>query len=123
MSLSHLVAWVVYILILVPAVVAALQALEIEVITGPATDMLNTMMATIPDIFAAAIILGIAFAISRLVSHLMSNLLGGLGFDALPGQARVGAGIYRPNHTFLLSRKNYGFSLLCYLPWWKRQAS
>ena len=90
MSLSHLVAWVVYILILVPAVVAALQALEIEVITGPATDMLNRMMATIPDIFAAAIILGIAFAISRLVSHLMSNLLGGLGFDALPGKLGLG---------------------------------
>ncbi|MDR4495998.1 MAG: mechanosensitive ion channel [Nitrospirales bacterium] len=95
MSLSHLIGLVVYILILVPAVIAALQALEIEVITGPATDMLNRMMAAIPDIFAATIILGIAFAISRLVSHLMSTLLGGLGFDALPeklgfGQAFTG---------------------------------
>lgn len=90
MSLSHLIALVVYILILVPAVVAALQALEIEVITGPATDMLNRMMGAIPDIFAAAIILGIAFAISRLVSHLMSNLLGGLGFDALPSKIGLG---------------------------------
>jgi len=90
MSLSHLIGLVVYILILVPAVVAALQALEIEVITGPATDMLNKMMSAIPDIFAAAIILGIAFAISRLVSHLMSNLLGGLGFDALPGKLGMG---------------------------------
>lgn len=90
MSLSHLIGLVVYILILVPAVVAALQALEIEVITGPATDMLNRMMAAIPDVFAAAIILGIAFAISRLVSHLMSTLLGGLGFDALPGKVGLG---------------------------------
>ncbi len=90
MSLSHLLGLVVYILILVPAVVAALQALEIEVITGPATDMLNRMMTAIPDIFAATIILGIAFAISRLVSHLMSNLLGGLGFDALPGKLGLG---------------------------------
>ncbi|MCW5785327.1 MAG: mechanosensitive ion channel [Nitrospirales bacterium] len=90
MSLSHLIGLVVYILILVPAVIAALQALEIEVITGPATDMLNRMMAAIPDIFAATIILGIAFAISRLVSHLMSNLLGGLGFDALPEKLGLG---------------------------------
>lgn len=90
MSLSHLIGLVVYILILVPAVVAALQALEIEVITGPATDMLNRMMLVIPDIFAATIILGIAFAISRLVSHLMSNLLGGLGFDALPDKLGLG---------------------------------
>jgi hypothetical protein len=90
MSLSHLIALVVYILILVPAVIAALQALEIEVITGPATDMLNTMMSAIPDIFAAAIILGIAFAISRLVSQLVANLLGGLGFDALPEKLGLG---------------------------------
>lgn len=90
MSLSHLIALVTYILILVPAVIAALQALEIEVITGPATDMLNRMMAALPDIFAATIILGIAFAISRLVSNLMSTLLGGLGFDALPGKLGLG---------------------------------
>ena len=90
MSLSHLIALVVYILILVPAVVAALEALEIDVITGPATDMLNRMMAAIPDIFAAAIILGIAFAISRLLSHLLGNLLGGLGFDALPDKLGLG---------------------------------
>jgi hypothetical protein len=90
MSLSHLIGLVVYILILVPAVVAALQALEIEVITRPATDMLNAMITAIPDIFAAAIILGIAFAIARLVSHLMATLLGGLGFDALPGKLGLG---------------------------------
>jgi len=90
MSLSHVIGLVAYILILVPAVIAALQALEIEVITGPATDMLNRMMAAIPDIFAATIILGIAFAISRLVSNLMSSLLGGLGFDALPGKLGIG---------------------------------
>ena len=90
MSLSHLLALVVYILILVPAVVAALQALEIEVITGPATDMLNTVMSAVPDIFAAAIILGIAFAISRLVSQIVASLLGGLGFDALPEKLGLG---------------------------------
>lgn len=90
MSLSHLIGLVAYILILVPAVIAALQALQIEVITGPATEMLNHMMAAIPDIFAAAIILGIAFAIARLVSHLIGTLLGGLGFDALPAKLGLG---------------------------------
>lgn len=90
MSLSHLIGLVVYILILVPAVIAALQALEIEVITGPATGMLHEMMAAIPDIFAAAIILGIAFAVARLVSNLLGTLLGGLGFDALPEKLGLG---------------------------------
>ncbi len=89
MSLSHLVGLVTYILILVPALIAALQALNIEVITVPATQMLDSMMSAIPNIFAAAIILTVAFLVSRLISNLLTNLLGGMGLDHLP--AKVGA--------------------------------
>ncbi len=84
MSLSNLVGLVTYILILVPALIAALQALNIDVITIPATQMLDTMMGAIPNIFAAAVILTVAFFVSQLISHLLSNLLGGMGFDHLP---------------------------------------
>ncbi len=84
MSLSHLVGLVVYILILVPALIAALQALNIDVITVPATQMLNSMMSAIPNIFAAAIILTVAFLVSRLISNLLTSLLGGMGLDNLP---------------------------------------
>jgi len=90
MSLSKLVGLVVYILIFVPALIAALQALNIEVITVPATQMLNSMMSAIPNIFAAGIILAVAFFVSRLISHLISNLLGGIGFDQLPAKIGIG---------------------------------
>ena len=90
MSLSNLVGLITYILIFVPALIAALQALNIEVITVPATQMLNSMMSAIPNIFAAAIILAVAFFVSRLISHLISNLLGGIGFDQLPAKIGIG---------------------------------
>lgn len=90
MSLSKLVGLIVYILIFVPALIAALQALNIEVITVPATQMLNAMMGAIPNIFAAAIILAVAFFVSRLISHLISSLLGGMGFDQLPAKVGIG---------------------------------
>ena len=86
LSLSNLVGLIAYILILVPALIAALQALSIEVITKPATQMLNSMMGAIPNIFAAGIILAVAFFLSRLIAHLMSNLLGGMGLDQLPAK-------------------------------------
>ena len=86
LSLSNLVGLIAYILILVPALIAALQALNIEVITKPATQMLNSMMGAIPNIFAAGIILAVAFFVSRLIAHLISNLLGGMGFDHLPAK-------------------------------------
>lgn len=90
MSLSRLVALVVYILILVPAIVAALEALNIDALTEPAIEMLNAMLAAIPNIFAAAIILAIAYFVAGLVSSLMSNLLGGIGFNGLPEKLGVG---------------------------------
>ncbi len=90
MSLSKLVALVVYILILVPAMVAALQALKIDALTEPAIEMLNAMMTAIPNIFAAAMILAIAYFVAGLVSSLMSNLLGGIGLDGLPEKLGMG---------------------------------
>lgn len=90
MSLSRLVGFVVYILILVPALIAALETLNIEAISAPATEMLNAVMAAIPNIFAAAIILTIAFLIGRLVSNIISTLLGGVGFDTVPEKLGLG---------------------------------
>ena len=90
MSLSSLVALVVYILILVPALVAALQALKIEALTAPAIQMLNAVMTAIPNIFAAAVILAVAYFVARLVSSLISNLLGGIGFNGLPAKLGIG---------------------------------
>ena len=48
------------------------------------------MMTALPNIFAAAIILGIAYFVAALVSSLISNLLGGMGFNALPEKLGMG---------------------------------
>lgn len=90
MPLSRLVGLLVYILILVPALTAALNALQIAAIAAPATEMLNAVMAAIPNIFAAGIILGIAYFVSKLVAGLVSELLGGMGFDELPAKFGIG---------------------------------
>lgn len=83
-SLSGLVGLLVYIFVLVPALIAALNVLAIDAISVPATEMLGQFMAAIPNIFAAGIILAVAWLVSRFVANLLESLLGGLGFDALP---------------------------------------
>jgi hypothetical protein len=80
-TLSGLIGLLVYIFILVPVAISALNALAIEAITAPATGMLNSFLGAIPNIFAAAVVLGIAYVVGRLVSSLVSNLLAGIGFD------------------------------------------
>lgn len=89
-SLSRLVGLVLYVLILVPALTAALDALQIEAITAPATAMLTAIMEAIPQVFAAVLILAIAWGVARFASGLITELLAGAGLDALP--ERVGLG-------------------------------
>jgi len=83
-GLSRLTGLLVFIFVFVPALVGALNTLQIEAISRPATDMLGAFMAAIPDIFAAAIILGIALLLARLISGLLTTLLDGVGVNAIP---------------------------------------
>jgi hypothetical protein len=80
-SLSWLTGTLVYVLILIPTAIAALDALQIPAISGPATSMLNQILSAIPQIFTAVLILLIAYAVARFIADLVKNLLAGVGFD------------------------------------------
>ena len=83
-SVSQLIGTIVYALILISAIIAAFGVLEIRVISDPAEQMLTTILNALPAIFAAALILVIAYVIGRIVAGLLTDILAGVGFDALP---------------------------------------
>ncbi|UBF27262.1 mechanosensitive ion channel [Kovacikia minuta CCNUW1] len=80
-SLSWLVGAIVYVLILIPTATAALDALQIPAISGPATEMLNQILSALPKIFTAALILIIAYVIGKFIAEMVTNLLSGVGFN------------------------------------------
>ncbi|MCD5380594.1 mechanosensitive ion channel, partial [Candidatus Gracilibacteria bacterium] len=84
-AVSKLAGTVVYVIVLVPILIQALDKLAIETISGPAKQMLNTMMSALPGIFAAVVIIGISYAIGKFISKLVSELLSGMGFDKVLG--------------------------------------
>jgi hypothetical protein len=86
MTLSRLIGLVVYVLVLVPALIAALDALQIEAISRPATDMLGAFMAAIPGIFGATVILAVAWFVANFVGSLVSELLSGVGMNEIPAK-------------------------------------
>jgi len=90
-SLSQLGGLLVFIFVFVPALVAALNTLQIEAISAPATQMLGAFMAAIPNIFAAVIILSIAFVLARFISGLIARMLDGLGANTLPEKLGLAA--------------------------------
>jgi flagellar biosynthesis protein FliQ len=89
-KLSGVLGMLVYILILIPILVAALNALALEAITQPASKMLEMILMAIPNIFAALLILIISYVIGRVVAGLVSGILEGAGFNAV--LARLGIG-------------------------------
>ena len=80
-SLSWILGTVVYVLILIPTAIAALQKLQIEAISTPAIAMLNQILNAIPKIFTAGLILVIAYVLGHFLSELVTNILTSIGFN------------------------------------------
>jgi len=80
-SLARAVGIVVFALIIIPVAIAALQALGIESISGPATAMLNEILSAIPRIVAAALWIGIAFIAAKFLKTIIEAVLPPTGFD------------------------------------------
>ncbi|MBS0217683.1 MAG: mechanosensitive ion channel [Proteobacteria bacterium] len=97
--LSQLAGTLAFILIIVPTLVAALDALKIQSISLPLTNMLNIMVAAVPNVLAAAAILLLAWFIGRFASGLVTRLLANLGLDRLP--QRLGFGQAFGDHAHL----------------------
>ena len=83
MRLSGLIGTVVYVLILIPVAISALDTLNIESVSAPAIAMLNQVLEAVPKIATAILILALAFYIGKFLSNLVSSLLSSLGFNNL----------------------------------------
>lgn len=89
LELSKLAGTLVFILVFVPALIAALDALQITAISGPATGMLAMMMAALPNIFAAILILFVTWYVARFAAGLLGTLLANIGLNHLPAKMGV----------------------------------
>lgn len=81
-KLSATLAYVVYVLIIIPVIVAALQALRISVITQPAVAMLDKVLAFLPDIVVAIILILVGTRVAKFAGQLVRKLIASSGVDA-----------------------------------------
>jgi hypothetical protein len=89
-KLSRLAGTIVFILVFVPTLIAALDALKVEAISRPATDMLERLLAAVPNLVAAALILVVTWYVARFAADVLSRLLAGMGLDTLPQRLGLG---------------------------------
>lgn len=99
-NLASLAGSVVFFLIIMPVIVLALEKLQLEAISRPATNMINKIMNAMPNVLFAIVTLGIFYFVFRLVANIVSELLSNTGVDTFPekmglaqlfGQTKVSA--------------------------------
>lgn len=82
-TIAKVLANVVYIIILVPAITAALETLQIRSISEPIIMVLNQVLAAIPNIIVAVILIGVGVFLAKFVGDLIAGLLQGTGINKL----------------------------------------
>ncbi|UNU72580.1 mechanosensitive ion channel [Moraxella nasovis] len=83
-SLAGIAGSLAFLLVIVPFTIAALDALKVETISRPATNMLNKVMEALPNIFTAIAILVITFYVVRMLTGVIKNILDNTQINALP---------------------------------------
>lgn len=83
LQLSNVIGTIVYVLILVPVAIAALNALDIPAVSEPASAMLTDLLNALPAIFGAFLLLAIAYFVARLVGRFVATILDNIGFNQI----------------------------------------
>lgn len=97
--LSNTLAYIVYVLILIPVIIAALQVLNIEAVSAPAIGMLDTIFAFIPNILAALVIIIIGCMVAKFFGNIAESLIASAGFDS-----RLQKHLEEKENGFILSK-------------------
>ncbi|MGB4588176.1 MAG: mechanosensitive ion channel [Clostridiaceae bacterium] len=80
-SFADLGGKILYVIVLIPFIIAALEVLNIDAITNPAVTMLTIITSIIPQIIAAGILIVIGVFIAKLVGDLVETIIDGFGIS------------------------------------------
>ena len=79
---SVTLAYIVYVFIMIPVVIVALQALNITAVSGPAISMLSVVFTFIPQIVVAIVLIWIGALIGKFTGQIVCRLIASSGADA-----------------------------------------
>lgn len=79
---AKLAGQVVFVIIFIPILIAAIDTLGIEAIAGPMTNILQDVLSAIPKVLAAGVILAVFFYLGKFVSGFVTSLLEGVNVDS-----------------------------------------
>lgn len=93
-KLSEIIGALAYFFVLVPILIAAVDALGIAAISDPVKATLEQLLSAVPLVIVAVIVLAIGYYIAKAVRQIVQGFLEGVGFDGLP--EKLGLGFLKP---------------------------
>ncbi|HLR23370.1 MAG TPA: mechanosensitive ion channel [Pseudogracilibacillus sp.] len=90
-TLAAFVSNLVFIIILIPVTISALEKLNLKGITDPAISMLNEVFNLIPSIIIAAAIVLVGIWLGKLVGDFVSGFLERVGFNNITTNMQIGS--------------------------------
>ncbi|GER60586.1 hypothetical protein ULMA_26940 [Patiriisocius marinus] len=111
-NLVKIITKVVFIIIFVPILIAALNILNMDAISVPASLMLSQLLSSIPKIIMAMLILIIFIVGARFVSDLVKDLLNSMNLNEFAKKIELDSIIGNANIVSLIGKLVYFFIVL-----------
>lgn len=90
-KLVYFIQQVVFIVVFIPLLIQALNALHLEAITQPANNLLHELLDAVPNIIGAVLIVTLFAVGGRFVTSFLKDLLENIGTDALADRLKIKA--------------------------------
>ncbi len=85
-TLSKVVGIIAFVLILIPITITSLEILDLHGISEPAINMLNTILAMLPRIFVAILLVLVGIVAAKWIKDMVVSLLEKLGVNSIFGK-------------------------------------
>ena len=112
-DLGAILKKIVFVIVFIPMLIAALDTLQLNVISDPFKEMLTSFIAAIPNIVVAGLIIGVFYIGGRFLVGLVSDLLKGFGVDGMAAKLNI-AGIIGEGTSLSKLMANVGFFFLMF---------
>lgn len=99
----------VFIFIILLFAITALDTLNIEAISGPAKEILNSILGTLPNIIAAGIIIGLFVWGGKFISEMMHDLFKNMNLDGVGSKMGLDSMLGGQSFSGILAKLVYFF--------------
>ncbi|WP_064094363.1 mechanosensitive ion channel [Rossellomorea aquimaris] len=105
-TVSSVIGTIVFVLIMIPVTISALDQLDIRGISEPAINMLNQVLIMLPNIAIAILLILVGIWVGKWVGAMVSRLLNRVGFNSLLRNMGIGR-LTTTEHPYDPTRKTY----------------